>query len=117
MFTSPIPTEVLVVIFDRPENRSYGRLLSEVFERKADYFILTTTSEKNYSFTASRIEKCNANIVKVTFSCGNYRILTFFSCCFTESRTKDHRALLPFFKLQAKYLRSELATSRLSRRT
>ena len=52
MFTSslflkpPIQTEFLVIIFDRPENLSYGRLLSEVFERKADYFILTTTSEK-----------------------------------------------------------------------
>ena len=52
MFTSslflkpPIQTEFLVIIFDRPENRLYGRLLSEVFERKADYFILTTTSEK-----------------------------------------------------------------------
>ena len=27
---------------------------------------------------------------KNTFSCGNYRILTFFSCCLLESRTKDH---------------------------
>ena len=34
------------MIFDRAENRSCGRLLSEVFERKADYFMLTTTSEK-----------------------------------------------------------------------
>ena len=31
---------------DREENRSCGKLLSEVFKRKADYFILTTTSEK-----------------------------------------------------------------------
>ena len=33
------------------------------------------------------------------------------------SRTKDHRARSPFFKLQAKYLSLELATSRLSRET
>ena len=31
--------------------------MSEVFERKADYFILTTSYEKNYSFIAPRIEK------------------------------------------------------------
>ena len=33
------------------------RLLSEVFERKGDYFILTTSSEKNVSLIASRKEK------------------------------------------------------------
>ena len=33
------------------------------------------------------------------------------------SRTKDHRARSPFFKLQAKYLSLELATSKLSRET
>ena len=33
------------------------------------------------------------------------------------SRTKDHRARSPFFKLQAKYLSLELATSQLSRET
>jgi len=31
---------------DRAENRLCGKLLSEVFKRKADYFILTTISEK-----------------------------------------------------------------------
>ena len=33
-----------------------NRLLSEVFERKADYFILTTSSKKNFSLIASRME-------------------------------------------------------------
>ena len=47
LFLKPtIQTEFLVIVFDRPENRSDGRLLFEVFKRKADYFILTTTSEK-----------------------------------------------------------------------
>ena len=66
------------------------RLLSEVFERKADYFILTTSSEKNFSLIASRKEKNTRNTVKITFSCGNYNIFTFFSCCLPETRTKDH---------------------------
>ena len=33
------------------------RLLSEVFERKVDYFMLITSSEKNFSLIASRKEK------------------------------------------------------------
>ena len=27
---------------------------------------------------------------KITFSCGNYEIFTFFPCCLPETRTKDH---------------------------
>ena len=117
MFTSslflkpPIQTEFLVIIFDRPENRSLRCL------KEKQVILYSQLLPKNYNFIASRKEKCNAHSVKITISCGNYRILTFFSCCFTESRTKDHRALSPFFKLQAKYLRLELATSGLSRRT
>ena len=66
------------------------RLLSEVFERKADYFMLTTSSEKNFSLIASRKEKNTWNIVKITFSCGNYNIFTFFSWCLPKTRTKYH---------------------------
>ena len=66
------------------------RLLSEVFERKADYFMLTTSSEKNFSLIASRKEKNTWNIVKITFLCENYNIFPFFSCCLPETRTKDH---------------------------
>ena len=66
------------------------RLLSEVFERKADYFILTTSSEKNFSLIASRKEKNTWNIVKITFSRGNYNIFTFFSRCLPLSRNKEH---------------------------
>ena len=90
------------------------RLLSEVFERRADYFILTTSSEKNFSLIASRKEKNTWNIVKITFSCGNYNIFTFFSCCLPETRTKDHRKRSPFCEFQAKYLCLELETSGLS---
>ena len=48
-----IHTEFLVIIFDRAKKPLVDarvgdsrRLLSEVFERKADYFMLTTSSEK-----------------------------------------------------------------------
>ena len=98
------------------------RLLSEVFERKADYFMLTTSSEKNFSLIASRKEKNTRNTVKITFSCGNYNIFTFLSCCLPETRTKDqirgpridHRKRLLFCEFQAKYLCLELETSGLS---
>ena len=36
---------------------SVRRLLTEVFERKVDYFMLITSSEKNFSLIASRKEK------------------------------------------------------------
>ena len=63
--------------------------MSEVFERKADYFMLTTSSEKNFSLIASRKEKNTSNTVKITFSCGNYNIFTFLSFRLPETRTKD----------------------------
>ena len=66
------------------------RLLSEVYDRKTDYFILTTSSEKNFSLIASRKEKNTWNIVKITFSCENYSIFTCCSCCLPETRTKHH---------------------------
>ena len=102
----------------RPCGRLEGRLLyearSEVFERKADYFMLTTSFEKKYSFIAPRIEKNTRNIVKITLSCGNYNVFTFFSSCLPQSRTTDHRARSPFLEFQAIYLSLELAASRLS---
>ena len=100
------------------------RLLSEVFERRADYFILTTSSEKKLSLNCIKRRKKTMKFVKMTFSCGNYNIFKFFSCCLPETRTKDptrgprdHRNRSPFFELQAKYLCLELETSGLSRRT
>ena len=74
MFTSSlfliprIHTEFLAIIFDRAENRSSTlvwetpgdcclKSLPGVFERKADYFIFTRSSEKNFSLIASRKEK------------------------------------------------------------
>ena len=54
-----IYTELIVIIvFDRAENRprSCGRLLSEVFQRKADYFIVTT-SEKTIHLTAALLHR------------------------------------------------------------
>ena len=74
--------------------------------KKSRLFYTHNNFRKNYSFNASRIEKIHWNIVKITFSCGNYRILTFCFvlffcllvfvcvcvcvCCLPHSRTKDH---------------------------
>ena len=75
-FKPRIHTEFLVIIFVRAENRSStlvwetrGRLLSEVFERKADFLYSQHLPKKNYSFIASRVEKKSWNMVKITFSC------------------------------------------------
>ena len=63
-FKPRIHTEFLVIIFVRAENRSStlvwetrGRLLSEVFERKADFLYSQHLPKKNYSFIASRVKK------------------------------------------------------------
>ena len=87
------------------------RLLSEVFERKADYFVLTTSSEKNFSLIASRKEKKNTrNTVKITFLCGTITFLCFYRAAYLRRgpRTrsgpiKDHRKRSPFCEFQAKY--------------
>ena len=63
--------------------------------------MLTTSSEKNLCLIASRKEKNTRNTVKITFSCGNYNIFTFLSCCLPETRTKDHRKRSPFYEFQA----------------
>ena len=111
MFTSslflkpPIQTEFVVIIFDRPENRSYGRLLSEVFERKADYFILTTTSEKNYSFIASRIEKMQCKY------CENYVFLWklshshVFFVLLNLVKDQGPSSTIAFFRITSKILK------------
>ena len=87
-----IHSEFLVIIFDRPENRSRrscGRL-EETVERRADYFILTTSSEKKLQLNCIKKRKKYRKFVKMTFSCGNYNIFTLFSSCLPETRTKDH---------------------------
>ena len=85
-------TELLVIIFDHDENRSWtlvwesrGRLLSEVFERKADYFILShNIFRKNYSFVALRMEKIHEvlwksrfRVVAITFLSVFFGLLTW----------------------------------------
>ena len=97
-FSSLIPrvhTEFLVIIFDRAKNRSS----TLVWETRGDclkslkqkQIILCSQhlQEKNFSLIASRKEKTTRNTVKITFSCGNYNIFTFLSCCLPETRTKD----------------------------
>ena len=64
------------------------RLLSEALKEKQIILYSQHLLKKN--LIASRIEKNTWNIVKITFSCGNYHIFTFFSCCLPESRKKDH---------------------------
>ena len=92
-------TEFLVIFFNRTENR-LSKLVRETIVwslwKKSRLFYTHNNFQKNYSFNASRIEKIHWNVVKITFSCGNYHILTFFSCCLTELWTKDHRAQSPF---------------------
>ena len=79
-FKPRIHTEFLVIIFARAENRSStlvwetrGRLLSEVFERKADFFdthiFWKKKRKKKKGFNASRVEKKSWNMLKITFSC------------------------------------------------
>ena len=99
-----IHTQFLVIIFDRAENRSRrscGRL-----EETVVWSLIILYSQhlpkKNFSLIAWRKEKKYMKFVKMTFSCGNYNIFTFFSCCLPETRTKDHRKRSPFFEFQAK---------------
>ena len=57
--------------------------------------------------------------MKITFRVETIAFSRLFRAAYLSrgSRTKYHRARSPFFELQAKYLRLELATSRLSRET
>ena len=74
--------------------------------------------KKTFNLIASRKEKKYMKFVKMTFSCGNYNIFTFFRAAYMRRgprTTKDHRKRSPFFELQAKYLCLELETSGLSR--
>ena len=69
-----IHTEFLVIIFDRAENRSStlvwetrGDCCLKSLKRKADYFILTTSSEKNFRLIASRKEKIHAEKIRAAY--------------------------------------------------
>ena len=124
-----IHTEFLVIFwFFRPRWKplvdaregDLRRLLSEVFEWKADYVILTASSEKNFSLIALRKEKNIYQILwKSRFSVETITFLRFFRAAYLRrwphSPTKDHRKPSPFFEFQAKYLFLELGTSGLSR--
>ena len=125
-----IHTEFLVIIFDRAENRSSTLVwetrgdccLKSLKEKQIILYSQHLPKKLLYSFLtiamAPWIGKNTWNIVKITFSCGNYHIITgFFCCCLPPSRTKDHRTRSPFLELQAIYLSLELAASLLSRET
>ena len=65
---SRIHTEFLVIIFNRVENHLCWRLLSQVFERKADYFILTTSA---YHLYGNFSEKLPSNGTGICFGTEN----------------------------------------------
>ena len=107
-FISRNHTEVFSNYY-RPRWKTLVTLVWEILVwslwKKSRLFYTHNNFRKNYSFNASRIEKIHWNIVKITFSCGNYRILTFCFvlfffcllvflcvcvCCLPHSRTKDH---------------------------
>ena len=125
-----VHTEFLVIIFDCAKNRSStlvweirGDCCLKSLREKQIILCSQHLPEKNFSLIASRKEKNTRNTVKITFSCGNYNIFTFLSCCLPETRTKDqirgpridHRKRSPFCEFQAKYLCLELETSGFSR--
>ena len=116
--------------FGRAENRSplvwetRGDCCPKSLKEKQIILYSQHLPKKTFSLIASRKEKNTWNVVKITFSCGNYNIFTFFFALLTwvaeqgaHSRTKDHRKRSSFFELQAKYLCLELETSGLSRWT
>ena len=116
-----VHTEFLVIIFDRAKNRSStlvwetrGDCCLKSLKEKQIILCSQHLPEKNLSLIASRKEKNTRNTLKITFSCGNYNIFTFSSCCLPETQTKDHRKRSPFCEFQAKYLCLELETSGLS---
>ena len=112
-----IHTEFLVIIFDRAENRSS----TLVWETRGDCCLKSLKEEqiilysqhlpkKTFNLIASRKEKKYMKFVKMTFSCGNYNIFTFFSCCLHETRTKDHQGpskTVAFFRTPSKIFMSE----------
>ena len=79
-FISRNHTEVFSNYY-RPRWKTLVKLVWEILVwslwKKSRLFYTHNNFRKNYSFNASRIEKIHWNIVKITFSCGNYRILTF----------------------------------------
>ena len=111
-----VHTEFLVIIFDRAKNRSS----TLVWETRGDCCLKSLKEEqiilysqhlpkKNFSLIASRKEKKYMKCVKMTFSCGNYNIFTFFSCCLHETRTKDHQGpskTVAFFRTPSKIFMS-----------
>ena len=70
-----INTEFLVIIFDRVENRLCWRLLSQVFERKADYFILTMSA---YHLYGNFSEKFLSNGIGICFGTENRYGIEFY---------------------------------------
>ena len=93
---SRVHTEFLVIIFDRAKNRSStlvwetrGDCCLKSLKQKQIILCSQHLPKKTFSLIASRKEKTTRNTVKITFSCGNYNIFTFLSCCLPETRTKD----------------------------
>ena len=92
-----------------------NRLLSEVFERKADYFILTTSSKKNFSLIASRMEtkylKYCENYVFV-WKLSRFYIFSFFHAAYLSRWKRTTFAdqgllkMVAFFRIPSKIFMS-----------
>ena len=102
-----IHTEFLVIIFDRAENRSStlvwetrGDCCLKSLKRKADYFILTTSSEKNFRLIASRKEKIHEILWKSRFRVETVTFLRFFRAAYLRRgpRTIENGRLFLNFK-------------------
>ena len=117
-----IHTEFLVIFwFFRPRWKplvdaregDLRRLLSEVFERKADYVILTTSSEKNFSLIALRKEKNIYQILwKSRFSVETITFLRFFRAAYlrrwprTTFADQGPSKTVAFFRIPSKIFMS-----------
>ena len=81
--------------------------------KRSRLFVLITTSKKTIALLHQEQKKYMKYCENYVFMLKIYRILTFFSCCLPESltirpqtRTKDHRARSPFFRITSKILLS-----------
>ena len=105
-----IHTEFLVIIFDRAENRSStlvwetrGDCCLKSLKRKADYFILTTSSEKNFRLIASRKEKIHEILWKSRFRVETIRFLLFFRAAYLR---RGPSKTVAFFRTPSKIFMS-----------
>ena len=108
-FTSWKHTEFLVIFFNHTENH-LSTLVRETVVwslwKKSILFYTHNNFRKNDSFNASRIEKIHWNVVKITFSYGNYHILTFFFMLLNRVADQGPSSTVIFSLITSKTLKS-----------